>query len=360
MPSRQEEKTPIVFSKIISYIVNLNQQPATMQRISYLIAMTALTFLSACVSSQEYAKLEAVKNYYAEEAEIADSLKYVNEAAQARIRQMESIIAQTTRELEASVIANNNLLNNFKSLSDQYNELVAQNRSELQTSSYEKLSLQEQLIAQRAAMDQQQNRLNSLEQELYEKERRLGDIAGGYDQIQMNLAQKNQKIQELENQLALQKQQLLDLRNRLNSLFRGISSSDLEITEKEGRLYVSLSQNLLFKKGSTTIDPKGKNAIRQLADILRNYPDIEITVEGHTDTDGTAARNWDLSVTRATSVVKELLQTGLDPRNVIASGRAFYLPVAPNDTESNKAKNRRTAIILAPRWSQIMQVLNQP
>ncbi len=331
-----------------------------MKNISILPALAALVFLSGCVSSQEYAKLEAVKNYYATEAAVADSLKYVNEASQAAILQLEARVAQTTRELEAAVVANNNLLNNFRDLSEEYNLLVEQNRSELQTSSYEKLSLQEQLIAQQSALDQKQLRLNSLEQELYEKERRLGEIAGGYDNIQDNLEVKNQKIRELENQLAFQKQQMLDLRSGLNSLFQGISSSDLEITENEGRLYVSLSQNLLFKKGSTNIDGKGQQAIGQLAAILRNYPDIEITVEGHTDTDGTADRNWDLSVTRATSVVKALVKAGLPPQRIIASGRAFYQPIAPNTSEANKAKNRRTAIILAPQWGQLMQVLNQP
>ena len=317
-------------------------------------------FLSSCVSRQEYAELESMKDYYANEAAIADSLKNILETSAARINHLENSLKQTTRELEATVVANDNLIKNFRSLNEEYNQLVEQNRSELRTSSYEKLSLQDQLIAQQAELDNRQARLNQLEKELYEKERRLGQISGGYDQMESNLADRNRRIEELESRLAIQKQEMAKLKAGLNDVFRGISSTDLEITEKEGRLYVSLSQNLLFKKGSTSIDNKGLKAIRSLAGILNRYPDIEINVEGHTDTDGSSDRNWDLSVNRATSVVKALTKAGLDPKRVTASGRAFYQPVAPNDTENNKAKNRRTAIILSPAWGKVMDLLNQP
>lgn len=343
------------------YLVQCYSTPSYLNLMKKFVLFSIITLsLSSCVSRQDYAELESVKNYYAKEAEIADSLKYAQEAAVAKINQLEGRLKQTTRELEATVVANDNLLKNFRDLNEEYSKLVEQNRSELRTSSYEKLSLQDQLIAQQAELDNRQNRLNQLEKELYEKEMRLNQISGGYDQMESNLADRNRRIQELESRLAIQKQEMARLRAGLNDVFRGISSTDLEISEKEGRLYVSLSQNLLFKKGSTSIDNKGLEAIRSLAAILNRYPDVEINVEGHTDTDGTSDRNWDLSVSRATSVVKALTKAGLDPRRVTASGRAFYQPVAPNDTENNKAKNRRTAIILSPAWGKVMDLLNQP
>ncbi len=325
-----------------------------------LIMPTLVLLLNSCVSTKAYEALQADNKQLAEKAASADSLRQATEASENRLRQLEAELRQTTRELEASLVSSNNLANNFNQLKEEYDKLVTQNQSELRTSSYEKISLQDQLIALKADMDQKQAQVNQLEKELYEKERQFSSIVGGYDQMENSLQARDQKIRELEAQLALQKQEMAALRSGLSELFRSISSTDLEIAEKEGRLYVSLSQKLLFKKGSTNIDNEGKRAIQQLGAILNRYPDIAITVEGHTDTDGTAERNWDLSVTRATAVVKELTKAGVDPRRITAAGRSFFDPVAPNNSEANKARNRRTAIVLSPQWSKVVNLLNQP
>jgi len=120
---------------------------------------------------------------------------------------------------------------------------------------------------------------------------------------------------------------------------------------------VSMSQQLLFRSGSNKLDREGRRAIRQLAQVLRNNQDIDIIVEGHTDTDGETGENWDLSVLRATTVVKELTDNGVDPRRLTASGRAFYEPVASNNSASGKAQNRRTEIIITPKLEELMDLV---
>ena len=122
-------------------------------------------------------------------------------------------------------------------------------------------------------------------------------------------------------------------------------------------MYLSLSQNLLFPSGSDEIDWKGRQALMKLADALKSNPDIDITVEGHTDTDGTAAKNWDLSVLRATTVVKLLSSYGVPSDRLIASGRGFYAPIASNDTPQGKGLNRRTEIILSPQLDELYNLI---
>ena len=139
----------------------------------------------------------------------------------------------------------------------------------------------------------------------------------------------------------------------------GFTDSDLTISEKNGKIYVSLSQNLLFASGSDKIDWKGKKAIIQVAQVLNSNQDILVNVEGHTDSDGNPNSNWDLSVRRATAVVKVLTGQGVDAKRVTASGRAFYDPIAPNNSAANKAKNRRTEIILSPKLDLLYDIINQ-
>ena len=149
------------------------------------------------------------------------------------------------------------------------------------------------------------------------------------------------------------------LRVKINQALHSFTDSDLTVSEKDGKIYVSLSHNLLFATGSSNIDWKGKKAIIQLAEVLNANPEIEIEVEGHTDSTGGAAQNWDLSVRRATSVVNVLTGQKVDPKRITASGRALYDPVDSNATAAGQAKNRRTEIILSPKLDELYKIINQ-
>src|SRR5699024_8631452 len=129
--------------------------------------------------------------------------------------------------------------------------------------------------------------------------------------------------------------------------------------QKNGKVYVSLSQNLLFATGSDRLDPKGVDAIKKLAEVLKNHEKIDIVVEGHTDDVGSVNRNWQLSTERALSVLKVLQDNQVNPDRLTASGRAFYAPVAPNDSDNNRALNRRTEIILSPDLSNLFKLVDE-
>jgi chemotaxis protein MotB len=191
------------------------------------------------------------------------------------------------------------------------------------------------------------------------------------------LDNKSEELRNKENLLVERERALNDMRyvisrqdsitRRLNDVLRnamlGFNPDELSVEIKNGKVYVSMSDRLLFKSGSAAVEAKGKDAIRVLADVLDKNPDIEILVEGHTDNvpikTAVFKDNWDLSVARATSIVRILTDDHkIVPTRVTASGRGEYLPRASNETAEGRALNRRTEIILSPRLDEIMQLLN--
>jgi len=134
------------------------------------------------------------------------------------------------------------------------------------------------------------------------------------------------------------------------------------VSMRDGKVYVSLSEKLLFPSGSAAVEPKGKEAITKLAAVMSSNADIDMMVEGHTDNvpikRGRFDDNWDLSTARATSIVRILLGAGMDPERVTAAGRSEFVPIAPNDTPEGKQRNRRTEIILIPQLDELYRTVD--
>ena len=178
------------------------------------------------------------------------------------------------------------------------------------------------------------------------------------------LSEREKSLKEMKNIISRQD----SITNRLNDVLRkallGFKSDELSVEIKNGKVYVSLSDKLLFKSGSAAVEDKGKQALKLLADVLQKNTDIDILIEGHTDNDPIKTviykDNWDLSVGRATSIVRILSEEyKVLPKRVTASGKGEFSPKASNETAEGKAKNRRTEIILSPKLDEIMQLLNE-
>lgn len=169
---------------------------------------------------------------------------------------------------------------------------------------------------------------------------------------------KEAKLKELQEVIAALNGKVEKLRNTITAAMESFKSEDISVMIKDGKVYVSMSEKLLFKSGSYKVDPLGVDALGKLATVLINNPEIEITVEGHTDNVGTDPSNWDLSVMRATSIIRILTDKKVDPKRITASGRGPFLPVASNDTEDGRAKNRRTEIVLSPNLQEFFDILN--
>ena len=152
------------------------------------------------------------------------------------------------------------------------------------------------------------------------------------------------------------------LRESVEKSLLGFKDSGLEIEVKNGKVYVKMSNQLLFKSGSTTIDKRGRDALQQLAMVLSEQPDISIMIEGHTDNvpigSSRFADNWDLSVLRSTEVARILtIENGIDPRRIIASGRSEFMPIEESNDPEARAKNRRTEIILSPKLDELLNLV---
>jgi chemotaxis protein MotB len=171
------------------------------------------------------------------------------------------------------------------------------------------------------------------------------------------------RVRVLENELSRKDSAVKALKDEIAKALAGFDELDIKVEYRNGKVYVSLAEKLLFKSGSTSVDPKGQEALLKLAAALNKKPDVTVTVEGHTDNkpmNGEKIKdNWDLSVLRATSIVRIMTEDGkMSAKRVTASGRAANAPIADNESAEGRAKNRRTEIILTPKLDKIFEILN--
>jgi chemotaxis protein MotB len=180
-------------------------------------------------------------------------------------------------------------------------------------------------------------------------------------QNQQELAEKQKNLEALQALINQQKAKTEALRQKMADALKGFNSDQLSVFTKNGKVYVSLSEKLLFPSGSAVVNKEAKDALQKVAEALIQNPDINVDVEGHTDSVPIKIKfpdNWALSVARATAVVRELTnEYHVNPARFTASGRSKYEPVADNSTAEGRAKNRRTEIILAPKLDELMQLI---
>lgn len=198
----------------------------------------------------------------------------------------------------------------------------------------------------------------------------LSTNMGEQDELNELLTRKMQELDERERTIN-QLQEMMDAQNEkvqqilksVKDALMGFSSDELSVREENGKIYVAMSDKLLFRSGSATVDERGKEALAKLAEVLNKQTDVDVNIEGHTDTKpihtARFADNWDLSVIRATSVVRILTKEyNVSPLQIVPSGRGEYVPVADNESAEGRSKNRRTEIIIAPKLDELLKILN--
>lgn len=205
-------------------------------------------------------------------------------------------------------------------------------------------------------LTQQQQQLLTIQQNL-DKTRRENDS------LSTSLAEREKKVSELEQVLANKDRTVQELKTRISNALLNFKENDLTVNVKNGKVYVSLAEQLLFGSGSIEVDKKGVGALQQLAKALKDQKDITIMVEGHTDNVPISKKsaymqdNWDLSVMRATSITKILVSGGVSPKQIVPAGKGEFSPLVTNDTPQNKQKNRRTEIIVTPDLDELFKIL---
>ena len=205
---------------------------------------------------------------------------------------------------------------------------------------------------------------SSMQNDLQSLQSNLQDAQNSSTKSKMTIAEQAKRLKDLQDLIQSQRDVMNRLKKTIADALVNFKPDELTVHIKDGNVYVSLQEKLLFKSGSAVVDPKGKEALGTLAAVLNNTPDVTVDIEGHTDTVPikTAAfvDNWALSVSRASSIVRILTKDyNVDPRRVTASGRGEFHPVASNDTPDGKSSNRRTEIILSPNLTELYQLLGQ-
>jgi len=259
-----------------------------------------------------------------------------------------------------SCVAKRYLLQSQKetaTLRDDSTQLANQNSSLQSTVS----TLKDQIVTLQNNINDLNGKISALTNQNSQLGQQTSEQQSKLTQSQQDLQRQKQRLEELQNLLNQQKAASEELKNKMADALKGFNSNDLSVYEKDGKVYVSLSEKLLFPSGSAVVNPQGVDALSKLAAVLNLDSTVAVDIEGHTDSIPIRGRyqdNWDLSTARANSIVRILVNTyKVDPKRVISSGHSYYEPVASNSTPEGRAKNRRTDIILSPKLDEMYKLL---
>lgn len=329
-------------------------------KIAYLPIVASLFLLASCVPQR---LMEETKSKLSTCETESAALRKTNQENEAKIAEMTEKMTKEEKELaglqrDTAIMATNlrllqnkydklNLIND--QLLDKYNRMLAGSEKDNAKLSGQLQLTQEQLLKKEDELKALELRLNKQQQDL--------------DALSAELKKREARVNELESILKSKDQATADLKKKLQDALMGFEGKGLTITQKNGKVYVSMDESLLFESGKTAVQPKGIDALKNVAKVLEQNPDINVLVEGHTDDvpmvgKGEIKDNWDLSVMRATSVTKIILQNSkTDPTRITSAGRGEFFPLDPAKTPEARKKNRRTELILTPKLDELLKVL---
>jgi len=309
-----------------------------------------LLSLSSCVSKKiyndlenKYTDLKKENHNLADENEELKKLKSQLEVSSDSLKSELAKLKSERDKLQTDCAAT---ANNLKTLQESYNALEKNSNDALETNMNKNRELLAQLDAKEKALAAEQNRLNKLKNELESNTKRLN---------------------ELESMIAAKDAAMKKLKDTLSKALNAFEGKGLTVEQKNGKVYVSMENKLLFQTGSWAVGSEGRKAVVEVGKVLAQNPDITVLIEGHTDNDkilgnigGGIESNWDLSTKRATAIVNILAENnGIKKSNLTAAGRGEFAPLLSNDTNEGKAKNRRIEIILTPKLDEISKMLNE-
>jgi len=317
------------------------------------LSLTLLMLSSCVVPKKQYDELA---NNYAACLSSRDSLKAGLDATlndNASLNRQIARLKADTAELGPRLRAN---LNSLVTLQERYDELSQANEALKTTSDKEIRRILGELDETRGHLQEKEDALNELARELEVKKSNLEKLTAAMEE-------KEKRLNELQSVLDQKDKAVQALRKTVSDALLAFEGQGLTVDVRNGKVYVSLEENLLFATGKYEVNPEGRKALDKLAQVLSENKEINVLIEGHTDNvplrgAGVIRDNWDLSVMRATAVVRILTNNkGVDPRRLTAAGRSEYLPLDPANTTEARAKNRRTEIILTPRLDELFRIL---
>ena len=323
--------------------------------------------MTSCVSSKKYKELQGKRDL----AEVENQkLKDENRQLKTMTNEMSSKISMMKKQVSALEMDTTNLgkkyryvARNYREMSINYNDLLKKHNNLLAGNEKETKRILAELQRAQADLMRREDSLAVMEKDYVAKKADLDRMTQELAEAQAQLAEKELAYSTLKNEMEKKDSIMNALKNSVTEALSGFENNGLTITRKNGQVYVSMDEKLLFPSGSFTVNAKGEEALIKLAKVLEGNQDIKVLVEGHTDSvpyrgKGNLTDNWDLSVKRATSIVRVLIgNSQLNPQRVTAAGRGEFLPVATNTTKEGRAKNRRTEIIIQPNLEKLYELV---
>lgn len=311
-----------------------------------LVAIT-LSTLSACVSPKVYKDLE---NKYADLKKEHRALSDENEALLKSKNETENALSKLQKLYDKTLAERDKLQNDYTATKNNLDNLKASYAALEQNSS--------------SALEANTKKNRELLAQLEAKEQLLATESSRLEQLKKQLEARSNRVQELESLIASKDASMRQLKDAISAALTNFEGKGLTVEQRDGKVYISMENKLLFSSGSWAVGSEGRQAVKQLGQVLAENPDIAILIEGHTDNvpyggNGPIKDNWDLSTKRATAIVNILKENkSIDPQNLTAAGRGEFAPIATNSTSEGKAKNRRIEVILTPKLDEITKLLN--
>lgn len=326
-----------------------------------MFALTLMVVLSACVPQKKYQDLETAYKELEQKKKTCDEELTAANAEKDEVKKENIGLKERVAKLVADSIETHTLFESnmrlYGELKSSYESLLKNNKLEEERLIQSLRDLEAKLTAKELDLAKKEANLNA---NIKHNETLKKELEG----IQSDLLRQQARVAELQSILNAKDSAVKALNAKLQGALLGFKDNGLSVEIRNGKVYVSMDEKLLFASGSIVVDKKGKEALLELAKSIKDMPDIMIMVEGHTDdvpmSTPQIKDNWDLSVLRATSIVRIITKDGkVDPHRFIAAGRGEYLPVDPAKTPEARAKNRRTEIILSPKLDEIYKLLDQ-
>ncbi len=328
----------------------------------YLLYVLVATTIFSCIPAKKYEELKAKQQACSEELA---ALKANNQSLEEQNQELTASAAALKKKIDALSLETkqqtteiDNLKTNCDNLKKTYDLLVEQNDKATSKSKSATNKLMKQLQQTQEDLQAQEDALRTLETDLLKKEARL-------NQLTADLEAREKRVKELEDLINKKDEKLAAIKKKVKDALLGFENNGLTITQKNGKVYVSLDESLLFASGKYNVGTKGTDVLKKLGNVLATSTDINVVVEGHTDnvplkSSGDISDNWDLSVKRATSVVKIITTNSkVDPKRLTAAGRSEYLPLDLSNTAEGRKKNRRIEVILTPKLDELYELLGE-
>jgi len=323
-----------------------------------------IMLISSCVPLKQFEEEQARNRQLEEEAAYLrgenDDLTVGNRELEAELERLRKGVSDLKEEVGELERFGHQKGAQYEDLLVKYNQALKQ--LQLGSSDGESKDLLTYLQKLQDDLQKREDDLIDSERELTAKKKSLQATIAELQNTQRQMEAQNARLAQLEQALKQKEEAMLALRHSVSDALTGFSGDELKVHMKNGKVYVSLEEKLLFKSGSYDVNAQGASALKKLARILEQNADVDILVEGHTDKvpfkSSILVDNWDLSVKRATSVVRIILSgSNIDPKRISAAGKGEYLPVMDDETPLALQKNRRTEIILTPRLDKILNLL---